>query len=256
MRLTERDFDLLRYLAEQGVASSRQLAEKFFPTQRALQTRVAILAQQGLIESVPLTAMKAFSQQSYFHTATDLLGASRSDIWKYRIYRLGERFKKKWPSTAKLADVKMWRHQLMVNEIRSVFEKKFPDALFLNDPQVLEEWRHWANWKSGDFSDVPIPDLTVRVGDLQIAIEIERNLKAETTYFTRFIRYESSQYSHVLYYCESERVFKTVSKLARSFEWMAFARFGTIHEIYRLMGGWTKLDAFLEERQWRERKRP
>ncbi len=59
-----------------------------------------MLIQQQLVESVPLTEMKAFSQMSYFRTSIDLLGTSRSQVAKFRVYRLGERFKKRWPSTA------------------------------------------------------------------------------------------------------------------------------------------------------------
>jgi len=254
MHLTERDFDLLRYLMEQGVATARQLTQRFFPTKGAFHKRICALVKEQLVESVPVTAMKEFSQASYFRTSIDLLGTGRSNMAKHRVYRLGARYKKKWPSTAKLSAVHMWRHQLLVNELRFVFEKAFPDGQFLNDPQVLEEWRLWEHWKSGDFSDVPVPDLTIRSGDRHIAVEVERNLKTETNYFSRFMRYESSQYTHVIYYCESEKVFKTVSKLAKSYEWMACARFGTVHEVYRLMSGWTKLDAFLSEFQWKKER--
>lgn len=246
MRLTDRDYDVLKYLADQGVASSRQLSEGFFPNMNTFHRRTSKLIRAGLIESVPLSTMKEFSQMSYFRTATDLLGASRSDIWKYKIYRLGKHFKKKWPSTGKLSDVKMWRHQLMVNELRAVFEKRYPDALFLNDPQVMEEWRLFQNTGARDCSDVPIPDLTLRTNGKQIAIEIERHRKKDIVYYERFQQFERSKYTHVIYYCESEAVFKAVSKLAHNFRRIAVARFGSIGEVYRLHPGWVKLDEFLE----------
>ncbi|OFZ80663.1 MAG: hypothetical protein A2583_13595 [Bdellovibrionales bacterium RIFOXYD1_FULL_53_11] len=254
MRLTERDFDLLRYLAEQGVASARQLAQKFFPSVASFRTRIGFLNRADLVESVPITALKELSHSSYFETATDVLGASRQNVCKYRVYRLGQRFGKKWPHTGRLSDIKMWRHQLMVNELRAVFEKKFPRALFLNDPQAIEEWRLFQRSGPADSSDLAIPDLTVRVDDLNIAIEIERTQKAEREYFGRFFKFRDSDYTHVIYYCATERIFKMVSKLARCYEWMAVARFGTIHEVYRLWPGWIKLDEFLSERHAHDKR--
>jgi len=247
MRLTERDYDMLRFLAEQGVASAKQLTQKFFSSAAAFSSRISKLIQTGLIESVPLTTMKGFSQQAYFHCATDLLGASRTDIWKYRIYRLGARFKKKWPSTLKLSDVKMWRHQLMVNELRLIFEKKFPGAIFLNDPQTTDEFKKYC-WKGQSPGSVlPVPDLTVRSKDRFIAIEIERNLKPEHEYYDRFWKYERSEFTHVIYYCESERIFKIAAKILYRCNRIAFARFGTIHEVFRPDIGWNKLEEFLSE---------
>jgi len=98
MRLTDRDFDMLRYLADQGVASARQLAEKFFPSLARFRSRVWVLCHAGLVEAMPITTLKEVSQMSYFNTARDVLGASRTDVWKYKVYRLGPRYKKKWPS--------------------------------------------------------------------------------------------------------------------------------------------------------------
>lgn len=255
MILTERDFDLLRYLAEQGVATSRQLVQRYFPSHTAFRKRMQALMGADLVESIPLTRLKEFSQPSYFQTSLDLLGASRVNAGKYRVYRLGERFKKKWPGTLKLSGVNMWRHQLLVNELRFIFEKKFPDAQFLNDPQILEEWRLWDKWKSGIYNDTPVPDMTIRTGNLCIAVEVERNLKSESNYFSRFLEYEKSDYTHILYYCESENVFRKVSKLATHYEWMAFARFGSIENVYRIIGGWTSVDKFLAEFSWKNERR-
>jgi hypothetical protein len=248
MRLTERDYDLLRYLAEQGVASSKQLADRHFPNLSSFWVRINKLSQVGLVEAVPLTTIKQFSQSNYFTTAKDLLGASRTDIWKYKVYRLGERFRKRWPSTGKLADVKIWRHQLMVNELRAVFEKKFPGALFLNDLQVTEELWQFRSFREGNFGRVVIPDLTVQIGERKIAVEIERTRKSENEYYFRLLDFRDGDYSQLLYYCESERIFKTLLKLMSGENWVALARFGTIHEVLCPRLGWMKLDDFLNDK--------
>ncbi len=247
MRLTERDFDLLRYLHEQGVASARQLAQRFFPSVRAFRVRVCFLVRGGLVESVPLGAIREFSQEAYLKAGTELFGGSRADIRKYRVYRLGPNLVRRWPTSAKLSDVKMWRHQLIVNELRAALEKKFPRAQFLSDPQCAEEWQFLGSPR--DRSELLIPDITVRDGGIQIAIEVERNRKSETHYFTRFLRYEKSLYTHVIYHCESEALFKLIAELTKRMEWIAVARFGTIHEVYRSWPGWQKLDEFLAEKR-------
>ena len=141
----------------------------------------------------------------------------------------------------------MWSHQLLLNELRAVFQEKFPEAVILNDPMILEEQRRFEKWNGGAGTSV-VPDLVVRIGDHQIALEVERNLKSHDKYRSRFLRFEDGPYTHVIYYCDSERVFYSLSKFGTHCQGIAFARFGTIHEVFRALDGWMSLDDFLKRR--------
>src|SRR4051812_28418119 len=111
MRLTQRDFEILEYLAAQGVATAKQLTRKFFPSYQAFKTRMKLLRGVGLVESSPLSTLKELSESSY-RTSLFLVDAPRASLRKFRVYRLGERFNRKWPEVRKLSDLKMWKHQL------------------------------------------------------------------------------------------------------------------------------------------------
>jgi len=251
MRLTERDFGILRYLAQQGVASSHQLMRGFFQSQVSARKRISTLIRAGMIESLPLSEIKAFSRLSYLQTGALLTGSGRQGIASCRVYRLSEKIRDQWPSTSKLADVKMWSHQILLNELRAVFQEKFPNAVILNDPMILEEQRRFEKWRTGSTGDLVVPDLVVRIGESQIALEVERNLKSQDKYRSRFMRFEDGPYTHVIYYCNSERIFNSLSKFGTHYQGIAFARFGTIHEVFRTLDGWMRLDDFLKRRPLR-----
>ncbi len=244
MRLTERDFSILRFLAQQGVASSHQLMREFFQSQVSARKRISTLIRAGMIESLPLSEIKSFSRVSYLRTGTLLTGSARLGLARCRVYRLSPQIRGRWPSTAKLADVTMWSHQLLLNELRSVFQEKFPAAVILSDPMIQEEQRGYGSSKSRS-NDSLVPDLVIRIGDYRIAIEVERNLKSRDKYRSRFWRYEDGPYSHVIYYCDTERVFNSLSKFAAQYEGIAVARFGALHEVFRALDGWMALDQFL-----------
>lgn len=239
MRLTERDLDLLSYLGSQGVASGKQLSERFFPSHESFQVRISKLKRQGLIETVPLTALKEISLNS-FRQAMTVMGVPSDGLWKYRIYRLGQRFRKNWNSVEAISDVRMWKHQMLLNEIRTLCESLFPNALILSDPDIRHEWRRF---RAG--ADAVIPDLVIRDGKLEVAIEVERHTKSERDYFQRFLAYRDSAYTHVIYFCETERVFSKVAAEAARIQKIAVTSIVKKSIVYRESTGYQPIEAFL-----------
>lgn len=104
----------------------------------------------------------------------------------------------------------MWKHQLQLNGIRNLAEDWFPDAQILTDPDIRAEA---SRFKMG--REQPVPDLVIRFKKNEIALEIERNAKSQIVYLLRFLDYRDSQYSHVLYFCESQSIFNQVARAAR-----------------------------------------
>ena len=239
MRLTERDFDLLTYLAAQGVANADQLTERFFSSRKTCQARLHSLKQADLVESIPLTALKTVSVTSY-REAVDTLSLSRQDLWKYRVYRLAERLRGRRAGAESFSEPKMWKHQLCLNGLRNLMLKRFPDALVLTDPDIQAEERRFKMGRGG-----PIPDLVIRAGEKEVAIEVERTRKSETEYHLRFIDYRDSHYSHVLYFCESERIFNKVSALSRGIPKIGISRLLAPEMVFQYGNGFVSTREFL-----------
>lgn len=114
MRLTERDFDLLTFLAAQGVATMDQLTEKFFPSRQTCRARLHRLKRADLVEALPLTTLKSVSLGTY-RQAIDALSLARQDAWKFRVYRLTKRLRRRRAGAESFAEPPMWKHQLQLN---------------------------------------------------------------------------------------------------------------------------------------------
>lgn len=209
MRITTRDFEVLRFLGAQGVATADQLTDAYFPSRGACLGRLHFLKHGGFVESLPLSKLKDVSQAS-FNQAVGILELGRSEIWKHRIYRLSPRLRSKYAGNEALSSIQLWKHQIQLNGVRSLLKGYFPGATILTDPEVRAELRRF-----GAGMNLPIPDLVIRQGDLEIAVEVERTMKSEREYFTRFLRFEAGSHTHVLYFCESDDIFNKVSELSR-----------------------------------------
>lgn len=245
MRLTERDFDLLRYLGAQGVATADQLTARYFPSRTVCAKRLHVLRRGGLIESVPLSALRGISIAS-FRQAIQLLSLRREEAWRYRLYRLSEELRVRTIGAEAMSDIMMWKHQIQLNGIRHLFERLFPRAVILIDPEIRAEWRRF---KAG--AEMPVPDLVIRSDGHEIAVEVERTRKAETKYFSRFFQFESSVYSHVLYFCESDIIFNKVVELSAAFSKIGVSRLLSPELVYRKEDGFKSIFQFLgiEERK-------
>jgi len=240
MHLTERDFDLLTYLAAQGVATADQLTERFFPNKNTCQERLHWLKRANLVESLPFTTLKSVSLGTY-RQAIDILSLSKQDIWKFRVYRLTERLRKRRAGAESFGEPIMWKHQLQLNGIRKFAEDWFPEAVILTDPDIQAEERRLKMGRS-----LPVADLVVRTARREIAIEVERTRKTETEYHLRFLDYRDSHYSHVLYFCEGERLFNKVAELANGIAKIGVSRLLSPHTVFQQGSGFVSTRAFLD----------
>lgn len=236
MKLTTRDFDILRFLAAQGVATSKQIREKFFPSRTSCDLRLHILKSANLVEAYP--AVREFKQLK--PDLSELLGTGSPDLWKYRIYGLGAKFKNRRLGSDMIAESKMWKHQLQLNRMRMYCEKLFPGYMILTDPDIKQEWS-----RIGGAYDVVIPDLVVRGKGHEIAIEYERTLKAARIYFDRFQSYRRSSYTHVIYFCETELIFKKVSALSSHFRKIGTTNLLMSDMVFQEQIGFQSLEGFL-----------
>ena len=240
MRLMARDLEMLRFLSDQGVATVDQLTDRYFPSRSACVSRIFELRQADLMESVPLTELKKMSVKAY-QQAADLLGLKKEDLWKYRIYRLGARFRSRSIGAEAMSSVKMWKHQLQLNGVRKLCEDLFPNAIILTDPEIKIEWRRF-----GRQGDVLVPDLVIREQGRDVAIELERNRKGEDFYYQRFLEYRRSSYSHVIYFCESPSVFNKVAEMAASMPKIAVVMILKADVVFRKSFGFQPIAEYLE----------
>lgn len=239
MQLTVRDFDLLRFLGAQGVATADQLAERYFPSRKVCLNRLHVLRRGNLVESLPLSTLREISVPC-FRQAVDLLALRSEEVWKHRVYRLTPALRSRTSGADAMADVKMWKHQIQLNGVRRLLEGLFRGATILTDPEIRAEWR-WL--RAG--VDMPVADLVIRQGNHEIAVEVERTQKSEAEYFSRFFKYESSTFTHVLYFCETDAIFNKVSELAKRVRKIGVSRILAPELVYRKEDGFLSLDAFL-----------
>ena len=239
MRITDRDFDLMTYLAAQGVATSNQLASRFFGSRGSCRLRLSALMKRGIVESLPLQTLMRHKMTAFLDSM-DIFSTRRLDPSRYKVYRLTERFRHRRLGSDAMADEVMWKHQIQLNGVRTYFEDLFPGALMLNDPEVRREWERFPGGR-----EAVIPDIVIRDGGHQVAVEVERNLKNETAYFARFLSYRDSTYTHVLYFCETEKIFKSVSGLAARFEKIGVSSLLSKERIYQAAHGFISTRQFL-----------
>lgn len=248
MRLTTRDFNILVFLYEQGVATFRQIREKFFVSDSSAWVRLHILTKNRFIASKSISALKDVSQRCFLSAHEIFLSHGSMALSKVKVYQLGDRFQSRFQGNEVLTQVEMWKHQVRLRPIGDLMKREMPDALILTDPEIREQWRHF---KMG--SSELIPDLVIQSETHKIAIELERNLKSENTYFGRFLAYRDSSYSHVIYFCESDRIFKALSQHTARFSKIGVASILSPEKIFRRSVGFETLGSFLGKRDSHER---
>jgi|GEM_PF-6801818 len=240
MKLTTRDFEILEFLAAQGAASSRQLMERFFQTRGSCDKRLHFLKTVGLVEACPIAGLESEMKTSPSQLR-EILGVGNSDLWKYRIYRLGPKFKNRRLGAEQISDAKMWKHQVLLNRVRALCEELFPGSHILTDPEIRQE-----AMRLGSSQDQLIPDLVIRLSGREIAVELERTLKSSRIYFERFQAYRNSIYTHVVYFCETDLIFRKVSDLAANFKKIAVTGFLSRKTIFRERFGFQPIQTFLD----------
>ena len=239
MMLTDRDFELLCYLGSHGVATAEELTKRFFPTYGSFKKRMCALRKEDLIETVLLSRLKEISQKSFLQAA-HILDVPQERLRGMKIYRLAERLRKDLHSSAGLAEVKMWKHQVQLGKVLALLETLLPGATILTDPEVRSELAPYRLSKNP-----AIPDLVVRDGERTIAVEVERNAKNKDEYREKFNYYEDSSYTHVLYFCETDVVFQKVVERAARYHKVGVAKIVRAGLVYQEFSGFRPIEAFL-----------
>jgi hypothetical protein len=241
LELTNRDFEILEYLYHQGISTLDQLTTQFFTSPVSARVRIHQLKKHGYLVARPLTDLKSVSHAVY-RNVTDLsMFGDRSNLHKYRVYTLGERLKAEYPRFDDLTHPVMWKHQIQLGRIRSFLEKEFQGCSFLSDPEVR---LFWGQFKMG--AEEVVPDLVMNYRTLKVAIELERNLKSEVSYYSRFVSYKNSDYTHVLYFCEKERIFRSISDQASSFFKIGVSLILLPQKVFQKSFGFQPIDQFLK----------
>ena len=220
--LTQRDQRMLRFLHEQGVATSYQLTALFFPSRQAFFNRASALSKQGLV-TVHKVRRKVHGGQAY-------------------LYTLGESLKTRFVRGLEFTEDRMLAHQLALNDVRIFLQRELGDPEILTDPMIHQE----MGWAGGQRNFV-VPDLLLRLRGRQVAVEVERTRKAPHRYLNRWTAFESTGWSHVLYFCESDRLKDDLSRLAHRFPRIGFTNLLELDEVFSVSGGHQRLRDFLSK---------
>lgn len=223
MRLVGRDIEIIQFLREQGVATSKQLQDRFFVSRDALRTRLSTLVRWGFIESLRLIDHKDIVP-SKMVPLFESMGVKPESRSKYHIYRLGPELRARGDRGIQMtATAGFWQHQIGLSDVRTQIEpllaSEFPDGIFLFDSDLRRET---ARIGKVDL----IPDIVWRYQDFELAIEFERNFKDEMTYFKRFADFERSSYKKIIYFVTNEDLLYRLAKIGKSFPKLGFAVFG------------------------------
>jgi hypothetical protein len=240
MNLTDRDFEILEFLYQQGVATLKQLTDQFFQSAGSARVRIHQLIKNGYLDSRSLTELKTVSRSSYLMEHNSEIFGSRKDLHKYRVYSLGNRFKKSLYNTSSLIEPIMWKHQIQLNRIIKALKQSFPDAIYISDPEVRKRSETFTIAR-----EEAIPDLVVQTKTLNIAIELERNQKSDLRYYSRFLFYKNSSYTHVIYFCENDVIFGEVAEQASSFFKVGVVLLISPHKVYQKSKGYHSILDFL-----------
>ncbi len=239
MRLTNRDFELLGYLKEQGVATAEQLTRTFFPSRIAFRVRISSLIKFGVIESVPI-------QSGEFEVPSRLLEMrlrvhDKGGAWhRMRIYRINPKIFGKTADESPLSEPIFWQHQIGLNEIRAQLKGILPGGLFLSDSETKSEWARF-NFKS----EIPIPDLVWRKADIALAFEFERTNKGELRYFDRMSKYQRSAYQRVVYFANNESIAEVLRRCCARFVKVGVTPIANISKTFVGLNGVQSLNDFL-----------
>ena len=239
-RLTYRDLSVLSYLREQGVATTDQLTEQFFPSVDAFFSRISILGRNGHVEAIKLRDYLN-EVPSKFRGFATTLGRSPDCRYKMSLYRLGRIYKAKREHGGEINTPMFWQHQVYLNDIRSYLETILTgDGFILTDPEIRREW---ARYKGG--AEEPIPDLVWRGNEQAFAFEFERTNKGEKRYFRRLVRFNRSRYKKIVYFAANESIYSTLVRAATAFPKIAVAHSSQPGKVFNRLVGTTTISKFL-----------
>jgi hypothetical protein len=239
MRLTSRDFELLGYLKEQGVATAEQLTRGFFTSSDSFRKRISHLVRFGVIQSVPIQNGASEVPSRLLELKIKAREAGL-DWQKMRLYRINPKVFGKSVDESPLSEPIFWQHQIGLNEIRAQLKGILPGGIFLSDPETKSEWARF-NFKS----EIPIPDLVWRKADIALAFEFERTNKGELRYFDRMSKYQRSAYQRVVYFANNESIAEVLRRCCARFVKVGVTPIANISKTFVGLNGVQSLNDFL-----------
>ena len=195
--ITGRDLEIIKLLDAQGLATSKQLASIYFPTERTGRNRISKLLKTGMIEKI---SSKQFVSKSEL-ISEPLLSLSENDY----VYVLGAILSKARGSSV-VKD--LVRHNLLCNDILQ------RTLTHLKDFQITISFEKHDKRLHSEFA----PDITLKSSNFKLGIEVERTLKRDRfRYYKKFSHYHDSDFTHILYVCKNSEMELAIRKLATQF---------------------------------------
>jgi hypothetical protein len=243
IRMLPRDWELINFIEEQGFVTFGQLSQKFFHSKDSTcSMRLKKMIESGYISKRKLVDLFKFSDEKrirpmYFPHLLNLNVSPRQNI-----YFINRDYAKGFGKSAQLFKTSMIIHQLILGDLRVFLEGNIVHKRLFNDPKA----KIIANTLFGRSSDT-IPDLTLEYNNVRVAIELERTIKGRSQYLSRFQSFESSRYTHVVYYYTEEPQLKTLLRAAGTRTKLAFSHYRTPNELYSNVFGLLDIHTFLHK---------
>lgn len=224
--MQERDYRLLTYLYEQGVATSDQLIELGqFKRKMIFYRRIGMLIKASLIQK---REFKASNQVGPRH-----------------IYMLSDELLNRHSNAKQLSDEQMWKHQLLLNQLRTGLDETLKGNVTFVERHIIFDKK-----TRGESLHAPIPDLVLKWNDKLIAIELERTIKRDKgRYYSRWNAYTDSTYSCALYFCDDDLNMEYLSGLAANYPKIAFSLVKNSGFVRTFKHGTESIFTFLERKE-------
>ena len=237
--LQPRDKKVLDLLRDQGFASFEQLRERYFPNIKRCSKRLRLMEKHNYLKSYTLKEYFAKQDSKGFFPHLLALGLKGGS----KIYILSTTYRKLIPETNRLLKPDLCLHQLILNRVRFFLEDSIADARFmLSDPQI----KVLSDFSSGRRKEFT-PDISVESSRYIIAVELERTVKSNNRYASRFWFYKDSVYTHVLYYYVNEAHLKMIMKQSGQMRKVGFAHYLRPDQILTKAWGYLSLYEWIEK---------
>lgn len=237
MTLSDRDLRLLEYIKDQGYVTYQQAYESFFEHKSDFSRRLKQLSMAGALEIKPLKDYFDLSSQSQYFPYILPLGVKKNT----QVLTLSKRLRRLYPNYDTIFKKDILLHQLYVGKIRNHYAKKIENSLVLSEYELHTFSRHLV-----DMNRDIHPDLAFKKDEVNLAVEMERTTKSFDRYFTKFVHFHDSCYSHVLYVFPDQKSLVSVMKLARIYRKIGFALITNLNEVHSPLYGKLLFEDWLE----------
>lgn len=247
IKMQTRDWDLLRFIEEQGFVSYRQIRENFFEHQPTCSNRLIDLVRTKYLSCEPLLNFFQKNKESgYFFPHLLNLNIDPRE----KVYFLNRNYARGFGKSQKLFKKNMILHQLILSGLRLELQNSIEFKQINNDPIL-----HILNGIQPGRNREIIPDMCFEYDNIKIAIELELTLKAQAKYSQRFSYYRDSIYTHIIYYYSDEAYLRNLIKKASFDPKFAFAHYKTPKDLFSNVLGRISLGDFLFKVQYYKNRR-